>query len=266
MQEEAAPDDEEWTVHISPAMNRTIFPALQGLSLAGTPGFLQALARGEGGRQDYTRGMITSGLGMEWYRTQNVPAFTVGTQGGTPAVNGANQTGSSLITDVWTASIKVLNQGDIITLAGVYAVNPLTRQSTGALRQFVVTSDVTSDSGGNATIPIACVDGDGITLGGPYQTVTASPADDAAITVQGATAVSSPRGVLFHPQAFTFACADLPLYDGQDACERVADDELGLSIRFWAQPDINTDRLLGRCDLLGGWAVMYPQFACRIAS
>jgi hypothetical protein len=265
--EESVPDDEELSVHISPAMNRSIFPALQGLTLAGTPGFLQSLARGKGGRQDYTRGMITSGLGIdEWYRSQNVPTFTTGTQGGTPLVNGANQTGSSLITNGWTASTTVLNQGDVITIAGVYAVNPLTRQSTGALRQFSVETTVTSDGSGNATIPLSCVDGDGITTGGPYQTVTASPATSAAITVQGASAVSSPRGVLFHPQAFTFACADLSLYEGQDACERVADDELGLSIRFWAQPDINTDRLLGRLDLLGGWAVMYPQFACRIAS
>jgi hypothetical protein len=129
-----------------------------------------------------------------------------------------------------------------------------------------VTAPATSNGSGHCAVQVACVDGDGLTLAGPYQTVSASPADGAAITVQGASATNSGRGVLFHPQAFTFACVDLELFEGQHACERVADDELGLSVRFWAQPDINTDRLIGRLDLLGGWISMYPQWACRIAS
>ena len=48
--------------------------------------------------------------------------------------------------------------------------------------------------------------------------------------------------------------------------EMAADKELGLAIRMWAQPDINTDRLLMRLDVLGGWLTQYPQGAVRIAS
>lgn len=270
LQEESAPQDGEISVHISPAMNRTIFPALQGLqtNVAGTAsfGFLQSLAKGEGGRADYIKGRVTEALGFPWFMTQNYPTYTVGTQGGTPVVNGANQTGSSIATSGWTNNTLVLNQGDIISFAGVHAINALTRQSTGALRLFYVQAPVNSNGAGQANIPIACVDGDGITLGGPYQTVDVSPANSAAVSVQGASGVSTGRGVLFHPQAFTFATADLPLYEGQDTCERVTDDELGLPMRFWMQPDINTDRLLARIDLLGGWLCMYPQLATRIAS
>src|SRR6185312_5681047 len=127
-------------------------------------------------------------------------------------------------------------------------------------------ANVVSSGGGLATIPIACVDGDGITLAGPYQTVDVSPANGAAITVSGASAVQSTRGLVFHPEAFTFGCADLEMYDGQDTMEMAADKELGLAIRMWAQPDINTDRLLMRLDVLGGWLTMYPQAAVRIAS
>lgn len=270
LQEEGIPMDDDLSVHISPLQNRTILPNLQGLitNTAGTAslGYLQSLSKGEGGRGDYIRGFVTRALGQDFFTTQNAPTFTVGTQGGTPLVNGANQTGSNIITDGWTPNTKVLNAGDVIAFAGSSAINPLTRQSTGSLRQFVVTADVTTDGSGNATIPVACVDGDGITVAGPYQTVTGSPADNAAITVQGASAVQSGRGVLFHPQAFTFACADLELYDGQNMCERASDEELGLSVRLWSQPDINTDRLLCRMDLLGGWATLYPQAAVRIAS
>lgn len=270
--DEGFPIDEEesLSVHISPRMQRSIFPALQGLvsTASGTSfAFLRNLAKGEAGASDYFKGLITDGLGFEWFMTQNAPTFTTGVQGGSGQVNGAGQTGSSLVTNNWSTGItNLLKQGDVITLAGVHRINPLTRQSTGDLRQFVVLANVNSDGSGNATIPIACVDGDGITVAGPYQTVDASPANGAAITVQGGSAVQSYRGVAFHPTAFTFGCADLEMYENQHIMEMAADKDLGLAIRMWAQPDINTDRLLMRLDVLGGWLTQYPQGAVRIAS
>jgi hypothetical protein len=270
--DEGFPVDEEegLSVHISPRMQRAIFPALQGLvaSATGTQfAFLRNLAKGEGGEEDYFRGLVAKGLGFDWFMTQNAPTFTTGAQGGVPVVNGAGQTGSSLVTNGWTAAAAArLAQGDIIFLAGVHRINPLTRQSTGDLRPFVVLAAVNSDGAGNATIPIACVDGDGITLAGPYQTVDVSPANGASITVQGGASVQSYRGVAFHPEAFTFGCADLEMYENQHMMEMAADKEIGLAIRMWAQPDINTDRLLMRLDVLGGWLTMYGQAAVRIAS
>jgi len=263
-------DEEGLSVHISPRMQRAIFPALQGLVATGSGtaafAFLRNMAKGEGGQDDFFKGMVAKGLGFDWFMTQNAPTFTTGTQGGTPVVNGAGQTGSSIATSGWSNSTNVLNAGDIVFFAGVHRINPLTRQSTGDLRPFVVTASVTSNGSGQANIPIACVDGDGITLAGPYQTVDVSPANSAVVTVQGASAVQSYRGVAFHPEAFTFGCADLEMYENQHIMEMAADKELGLAIRMWAMPDINTDRLLMRLDVLGGWLTMYPQGAVRIAS
>jgi P22 coat protein - gene protein 5 len=263
-------DEEGLSVHIAPKMQRAIFPNLQGLitNAGGTAslGFIRNLAKGEGGAEDYFKGLVAEGLGFSWFMTQNCPTFTTGLQGGTPVVAGAGQTGSAIATSGWTATTQVLNQGDIITFAGVHRINPLTRQSTGDLRQFVVLAPVVSNGGGLATIPVGCVDGDGITLAGPYQTVDVSPANLAAITVQGASNVSSYRGLAFHPEAFTFGCADLEMYENQHMMEMAADKELGLAIRMWAQPDINTDRLLMRLDVLGGWLAMYPQGAVRITA
>lgn len=262
--------EEGLSVHISPRMQRSIFPALQGLVSAGSGttsfAFLRNMAKGEGGEEDYFKGLVAAGLGFDWFMTQNAPAFTTGTQGGTPVVSGAGQTGSSIATSGWSNNTQVLNQGDVIFIAGVHRINPLTRQSTGDLRPFVVQNNVQSNGAGLATIQIGCVDGDGITLAGPYQTVDVSPANNASITVQGASAVQSNRGVAFHPEAFAFGCADLEMYDNQHMMEMAADKELGLAIRMWAQPDINTDRLLMRLDVLGGWITMYPQAAVRIAS
>jgi hypothetical protein len=264
-------DEEGLSVHISPRMQRAIFPTLQGLVATGAGtanfSFLRNLAKGEGGEADYFKGLVAKGLGFDWFMTQNAPTFTTGTQGGSGTVNGAGQTGSSIATNGWSNNItNLLVQGDVIFFAGVHRINPLTRQSTGDLRPFVVLANVSSNGSGQATIPIACVDGDGITLAGPYQTVDVSPANSAAITVQGASAVQSYRGVAFHPEAFCFGCADLEMYENQHMMEMAADKELGLAIRMWAQPDINTDRLLMRLDVLGGWLTMYPQGAVRIAS
>jgi hypothetical protein len=198
---------------------------------------------------------------------QNVRTQTVGPQGGTPAVNGAGQTGNSIVTNGWTASAaKRLSKGDIVTFAGSFAVNPQNKQSTGALRQFVVTADVFSDGAGNATIPIAGPGGLGVVTAGPFQTVTASPTTTGAVTVQGAANTSSPRGLGFHKDAFALGCADLPLPGGVDMASRVSDKQLGMSIRLVRAYDINTDRFPCRLDILYGWTTLYPELAVRIAS
>jgi hypothetical protein len=154
----------------------------------------------------------------------------------------------------------------VIQFANVYAVNPQSLQTFGTLANFVVTADVTSDNSGNATIPVQ-INGAGAVLVGPYQNVSQAIADNSAITVNGASAIKSQRGLAFHPDAFTFASADLPLYGGLDMADRIADDQdMKMSIRVIRDYDINLDRAPLRMDLLGGWATLYPQLAVRIAS
>jgi hypothetical protein len=92
----------------------------------------------------------------------------LGSGGGTPLVNGAGQSGSSLITDGWTASTAVLKAGDVITVAGV-------------LQLLEVAADVTSDGSGNATLAID-----------PPIAVASSPADNAALTI------NSPAGSVLY--------------------------------------------------------------------
>ena len=73
---------------------------------------------------------------------------------GTPLVNTASQTGSSLITDGWTASKTVLKAGDM------FSVNSELK---------MVTADCLSDGSGNATISFK-------------PALRSSPADNAPIT------------------------------------------------------------------------------------
>ena len=211
--------------------------------------------------KQYQSGNLGFAYGMKWNSDELVGTRTVGTQGGTPLVNGAAQTGASLVTDGWSNSItNVVRAGDIFTLAGVYSVNPVTKVSTGVLQQFVVTAAANSDGSGNATISIS----PSITTSGTTQTVSGSPADNAALTMLGASAVVSATNLIFHKDALTLTCIPMQTYGGLDKSAVEYDADTGIAIRFTQGMDVTNDKLLVRADVLFGWAVPRPEWACRI--
>lgn len=211
--------------------------------------------------QQYEKGVMGIAAGFKWYMGQNVYMHQVGALGGTPLVNGAAQTGTNLIVDGFTASAAPrLKKGDVFTIAGVYAVNPITFQNTGELQQFVATADVSSDGAGAATIPIFPA----LSISGTSRTVTALPADNAAITVLGAANTVTPLGLAYHKDAFMFGCADLEMPKGVDMSAYARDEESGLSIRFVRFYDGDADQLVSRLDVLYGWLAANPQWATRV--
>ena len=250
--EEAVPMDGLLSMVVTPGMEAVIVNALSGL-------FQESTKIAE----QYAKGTMGRALGFKFSMDQNIATHTSGvfTTGSTPLTNGANQTGNSLITDGWAASTAIFSRGDVFTL-GINAVNPQSRADTGALRQFVVTDDVTSSGAGAATIPIEPA----MTLTGPFQTVAALAADGVALTMLGAESTASPQGLGFHKDAFVFASADLPLPGGVDKAARVSDKQLGMSLRMIRAYDINSDNWPCRLDILSGWATLYPELACRMVS
>ena len=225
--------------------------------------------------ENYEEGMFgRMQLGIDrWYQDAAKPTFTTGFfTACTPTVNGGSQTGSTLNTQSWASGATTLNKGDILTLAGVDSVNPLTYADTGRLQQFVVTAQ-TSDSSGNITaLPIS----PSIITSGQLQTVTASPATAAAITVLGATSATSgvlgtgtagaisPQSFVYHPDAFAFVMADL-INPGAGAVARtVRSKELGFAIRWVEQYQIGTDQIPSRLDILIGAATVQARLACRV--
>lgn len=211
--------------------------------------------------KQYQTGNLGPAYGMKWNSDELVGTRTVGTQGGTPTVNGAGQTGASLVTQAWSNSItNVVQAGDIFTIAGVYSVNPVTKVSTGVLQQFVVTAAANSSGAGAATISIS----PSIVTSGTTQTVSASPGAGAAITMMGASAVTSATNLIFHKDALTLACIPPPTYGGLDKSAVEYDSETGIAIRFTQGQDITNDKLLCRADVFFGWAVPRPEWACRV--
>lgn len=204
----------------------------------------------------------------EWRRSQSVQSRTTGTfTASTPLINGANQTGSTLITNGWASSAATLKRGDKFTIAGVYTVNPVSYSSTPRLQQFVVTADTTSVGVDMATLPIS----PSIIISGQLQTVSNSPATGAVITVLGATSAAggtmattvSPQSLLYTKDFGVLASADLTMPDGGAEASRISDKEMGMSIRWVRQYQIGTDQNDSRFDILIGPAVL--QARCAVA-
>lgn len=207
------------------------------------------------------KGFLANIANFEIYGDQNAPTQTVGALGGTPLVNGANQTGSNLVTNGWTASVtNLLNPGDIFTIAGVYAVNPESLVSTGALQNFVVTAAVNSDGAGNATIPIAPA----ITLTGAYQTVNVAPANLAAITVRGNASTAYGQNLGFVRDTFGLVTVPMEIPDGVDFAAR--ETYKNISMRVIRAYDINNDVFPARIDILYGTATYYPEMGVRLTN
>lgn len=208
----------------------------------------------------------TNTVGLKIAMSQNIARHTVGPLGGSPVVNGASQgltsgwsnTGS-LVTNGWTAAAALrLRAGDVITAAGCNSVNPVTRQSTGQLMQFVVTADVSSDASGNVTIPISPA----IITAGPFQNVTASPTNGGAITINGTASTGYARNLAWHEDAFELAVVkmqDLAMFGGWGAVR----SQNGFSLRVFRQAAISTDTVGNRLDALYGWATPYPEQASQ---
>ena len=196
----------------------------------------------------------------QWWEDVNVFPHVYGTYSAAGTVNGAGQTGSSLVTAAWTSG--ALKRGDVFTIGsgatGCFAVNPQSYLSTTNLQRFVVTADV-SDSAGAMTIPIAPA----IITSGAYQTVVASPSNSATINMLGTTGVTSPQGLGFHKQAFVMA--SVPPIKPNVGVYRIAKKN-GIAIRIWEGSDIMSDQHPTRLDTFYGYRTIRPDWAGRIQS
>jgi hypothetical protein len=245
------------SVVLSPRMEATIVNALKGLFQAASD-----IA------EQYRTGMMGHVIGLDWYMDQNIQSHTVGALGGTPLINGAGQSGSSIVTDGWTAAAATrVKRGDCVQVQDVLGVNPMEVQdSTGEGRMFVLTEDGVSDGAGNLTMKVFPA----IEFGGPYANINSLPANNAPITIFGhasnyANKVSK-QGIAFHKEWMQAAFVDLELPKGMEMSARAKSNKLGISIRIVKGYDIRKNRHLCRLDVLFGLKQTYEDFAWRVAS
>ena len=179
--------------------------------------------------------------------------------GGT-VTNGPITGGNTIIVTGTVPASVVFNEGDIITIdpaAGVFMVNPLTYQALAQTAQFVVTAQVTSDGGGNATIPVNPT----IIISGARQNISAAIPNGAQLFLANSHNVS----LAFHNQAVVFAAPPIKeLKGGVDAVTTFS-DLYKLAMTYSLGADIRNYIQLDRLDVIAGVAIN-PEFAVRVMS
>ena len=192
--------------------------------------------------------------------SQSIKMHTCGSRdatGGTLSASVSVQ-GATTIAITGAGNDDTIKAGDVFTVAGCYAVNPQTRESTGSLFQFVALADVTLNGSGAGNVTVAPI----YTAANALATVDSFPASGAAVVFVGAAGTQYAQNMVYHRDAIAFATADLLLPQGVDMASRAVHN--GISLRIVRQYDINDDVMPTRVDILYGYGAIRPQMAARI--
>lgn len=198
------------------------------------------------------------------FQSQNIVRHIAGVgptsfPGDTLLVNGTVTSGNTIILSGATISqTNYFLPGDLISIAGVHSVNPLSRQSTGQNMQFVITAAANSSGAGAVTITVApsIISN----TSSPLQNVDGPVLSGSAVTVVPSYNVN----VAYPARALDIVCP--PLYKLQVPYASVAvDPETGLSLAVTQTGDILGYQNLMRIDILCGFK-WHPQYAVKLLS
>jgi hypothetical protein len=223
--------------------------------------------------EQFREGMMGRTGGFDVGENTLLPSHTTGSLAGAALTLGA-ALGTSTTANAWVSQTQLsidgantgttIQAGDIITMSGVYAVHPESKQNTGKLQTFVVQSNVTLTTQANGyavTVKPGMIYG----VGNAYQNcVLSGPSDSDNNTITRAGAASTVFGqdLFFHKDAFVFATVDLEDVSPYGAqCSRAVSDSI--SLRWVQQYAVGSDTVAGRFDVLWGFAPLYPELAAR---
>ena len=213
--------------------------------------------------RQFKNGLMGTGvLGYEEISmSQSIKQFSTGTfsrAAATTVTTTISAQGATTVAMTQGSATTTLKVGDVFTIAGVFAVNPQTRESTGSLQQFVVTEDTAGVAGAFSVKISPAI----FTSANALATVDSFPQSGAVVTFLGAASTQYPQNLIYHKDAISFATADLLLPQGVDMASRQVHN--GISLRIVRQYDINNDRMPCRIDVLYGYGVIRPQMAVRM--
>jgi hypothetical protein len=218
--------------------------------------------------KQFKEGYIGQNSGFQWYESMSLYSHTAGVWQ-TPAsvtIAGANQTGSTLLLNC--TSGDTFKQGDSISIAAVFGVNPMTRRATGTRpKDFVITADTTATAA-TVTVPIYPAI---VGPGSPYQNVSALPGNTALVTLfQGTTAPSTgPKsgmnGLAINQDAFALVGVKLEVPKAVELASQERDPDTGISVRFVRAWDPIQSKMTNRFDTMIGFGNLYAD-QCAVRS
>lgn len=201
------------------------------------------------------------------FQSQNIVQHIAGAgpntlPGDALTVNGAVASGNTIVlagaNGGGGAIANYFLPGDLISIAGVHSVNPLSRASTGQNMQFVITQAASSAAGGAITITVSPTIIS--SSASPLQNVDGPIPNGAAVTVVPNYNVN----VAYPSRAIDIVCP--PLYKLQVPYSSIAiDPETGLSLAVTQTGDILGYQNFMRLDILCGFQ-WHPQYAVKLLS
>ena len=216
----------------------------------------------------FREGYITRNQMATFYENERTWSMVNGSDvtGGTDAAAAVTDGGSTvaMATDIAVSAQKV---GQIFTIAGVYDCHPETKQAYSHLKQFTITAIGAVNSTVSPTIYL----GNSASTAAKQNVCSSTGAklattdfNSQVVTFYGSASTSYRANLMYHKDFATFITADLPIMADAAKCVRRQKD--GLSLRVWQQSDIRSDELLMRIDILYGWKLLRPEWACRISN
>lgn len=202
----------------------------------------------------YLTGKIGKVNGIDTYENTLLNSFQSGTAAASTGYTATLTSGSATVSI--TGNTTTFKKGDIVTFAGVDAVDPETKADRGFVQQFVVTADSGSSPTSISVSPTPV-------SSGATQNVSSLGSSPAVSKVGGGANALYAQSLFFHPEAFTFVTADLIDVSqfGAWGARKMQD---GISMRIARQYDIVNDNIPCRIDVLYGYKTLRPQLACRV--
>lgn len=216
----------------------------------------------------YKKGRIGEFAGIEFAVSNSGPVHTDGTWAGTPSVSGGST--SSVLTSGWaeTATLSVngfstgatLNAGDVFTISGTYAYNPLTRAQLPFLQQFVVLTAVGAATSAAQSVVVSPA----LISEGEFKNVAIEISGTAPLTKYSTTGTSGREGIIFHTEAIAIASPKLFVPKGAViSAESMVDEDTNIKIRYVEGYDATGSYSINRFDALLGVKVLRPEHVVR---
>lgn len=209
----------------------------------------------------FRKGFDGEVAGIPTMFTQQLPTLTTGTRTTAATVNGASQNVNYKAVSVSGAPGQYMSQtlninglganatiadGEVFTIANVFAFDNRLQASLGRLQQFRVIGATTADGTGAASVrifPALIVPGSGtlgdINVNKAFGTVTAVPATAAVITFVGTPSTAYKPRIISQKSAMEIATMDL-IKPATGMSERKALTKVPLSVRMWRNSNFNT--------------------------
>lgn len=206
--------------------------------------------------KQYREGFVGRQGGFDYAENTMWPSHTRGAANGSYVVNTSTGVTSGSATIAVTAGSNAASKGDVLTIVGINAVHPETKQDTGKLQQFVLTADYAGGAGNISVSPTP------ITSGAQQNVVINGAGAGKAVVFAGTASTAVGTSLAYQEGAFAFATADLIMPKGVDWSAREVMD--GISLRIVRAYDINNDNLPCRIDVLYGYKTLRAQLAARL--